>query len=173
MHLFLFVITPRQNLSAINKTVQYILYKKSESPASFLYNRQSHIAKLPIYICRQPFVRHSTNLYKHSLHFSTFSRMRKRLLIQHLSLPWLPLLFASSPDLYIPCMYLKTYPVPLYWLYVPDDKSPKKQDAHIRQPVADKANHSNLYIYCLLHNNLRKQLQAANYILLSFDSIPR
>ncbi len=53
MHLFLFVTTPKQNLSAINKTVQHILYKKSESPASFLYNGQSHTAKLPIDICRR------------------------------------------------------------------------------------------------------------------------
>src|SRR5699024_5351225 len=51
MRLFLSATTPKQNLSAINKTVQHILYKKSESPASFLYNGQSHTAKLPPDIC--------------------------------------------------------------------------------------------------------------------------
>ena len=53
------------------------------------------------------------------------------------------------------------------------DKSPEKQDARIRQLFVDKASRSSLYIYCLLHNNLHKPPQAANYILLSFDSIPR
>ena len=72
----------------------------------------------------------------------------------------------------IPYMYLETYPIHLYWLYAPVGKFPKKQAVHIRQLFVDKASRSSLYIYYLLHNNLHKPPQAANYILLSFDSNP-
>ena len=92
--------------------------------------------------------------------------------IQHPSPLWLLLLSASLSDPYIPYMYLETYPIHLYWLYAPVGKFPKKQAVHIRQLFVDKASRSSLYIYYLLHNNLHKPPQAANYILLSFDSNP-
>lgn len=56
MRLFLSATTPKQNLSAINKTVQHILYKKSESPA-FFFIMGNHIPQSfrPIFADRFPF----------------------------------------------------------------------------------------------------------------------